>query len=109
MCHAPNTFVGHAAAPPRMLFLERGARFPAVYCLGRANVALSLCPWLPLALQAFAGIFLSLPRWVFGDRKCWEFVNHPNKDITLIPCAIPIDYLTGGMKWKNGSICIIPH
>lgn len=41
--------------------------------------------------------------------KCSECVNHPNKDITLIPCAIPIDYLTGGMKWKNGSICIILH
>lgn len=92
-----------------MLFLERGARSPAVSCLGQANITLSLRPRLLLTLRAFAGMFLSLPRTVVGDTKRSEFVNHPNKDITLIPCAIPIDYLTGGMKWKNGSICIILH
>lgn len=71
-------------ALPRMPLPERGARFPAEPCLGRANVAPSLQP--PLALQAFAGIFLSRPRSVFGGTRWSERVNHPNKDITLTPC-----------------------
>lgn len=47
--------------------------------------------------------------WLAGDGKRSGSVNHPSKDITLLPCAIPIDYLRGGMGWKNGSICIILH
>ena len=33
-CQAPSACVGHAATLPRVLLPERGARFPAVSCLG---------------------------------------------------------------------------
>lgn len=73
-------------ALPRMPLPERGARFPTVPCLGRANVTLSLQPRPLLALQALTGIFLSWPRSVLGGTKWSERVNHPNKDVTLTPC-----------------------